>query len=114
MHCLYNIPSPKCLTPNFSVYFAPSAPYGETFTVDALTPLQVVETFEKVCGRRFSIDFVAEDSLRAKWSGASDPIEKSFAGLMLYYTMGEAIDMTSALRWCPINLTPVRQIAAQA
>ena len=81
---------------------------------DALTPLQVVETFEKVSGRRFSIDFVPEESLRTKWSGASDPIEKSFAGLMLYYTMGESIDMTSALRWCPINLTPVRQIAAQA
>ena len=81
---------------------------------DALTPLQVVETFEKVSGRRFAIDFVPEDALRTKWSGASDPIEKSFAGLMLYYTMGEAIDMTSALRWCPINLTPVRQLAAQA
>ena len=81
---------------------------------DALTPLQVVEMFEKVSGRRFSIDFVPEDALRAKWSGASDPIEKSFAGLMLYYTMGEAIDMTSALRWCPINLTPVRQLAIQA
>ena len=81
---------------------------------DALTPLQVVETFEKVSGRRFSIDFVPEDALRAKWSGASDPIEKSFAGLMLYYTMGEAIDMTSPLRWCPINLAPVRQLAAQA
>ena len=60
------------------------------------------------------IDFVPEDSLRAKWSGASDPIEKSFAGLMLYYTMGDAIDMTSPLRWCPINLAPVRQLAAQA
>ena len=80
---------------------------------DALTPLQVVEAFEKVSGRRFSIDFVPEDSLRAKWSGASDPIEKSFAGLMLYYTMGDAIDMTSPLRWCPINLAPVRQLAAQ-
>ena len=81
---------------------------------DALTPLQVVETFEKVSGRRFSVEFVPEDALRAKWSGASDPIEKSFAGLMLYYTMGEAIDMTSPLRWCPIKLAPVRQLAAQA
>lgn len=81
---------------------------------EALTPLQVVETFEKVSGRQFSIDFLPEDSLRAKWSGASDPIEKSFAGLMLYYTMGEAIDMTSPLRWCPIKLAPVRQLAAQA
>ena len=81
---------------------------------DALTPLQVVETFEKASGRHFSIDFVPEDALRAKWSGASDPIEKSFAGLMLYYTMGEAIDMTSPLQWCPIKLVPVRQLAAQA
>ena len=80
---------------------------------DALTPLQVVETFEKVSGRRFSVEFVPEDALRAKWSGASDPIEKSFAGLMLYYTMGEAIDMTSPLRWCPIKLAGVRELAAQ-
>ena len=80
---------------------------------DALTPLQVVETFEKVSGRRFSVEFVPEDALRAKWSGASDPIEKSFAGLMLYYTMGDAIDMTSPLRWCPIKLAGVRELAAQ-
>ena len=81
---------------------------------EALTPLQVVETFEKVSGRRFSVEFVPADALRSKWAGASDPIGKSFAGLMLYYTMGEAIDMTSPLQWCPINLTAVRQLAAQA
>jgi uncharacterized protein YbjT (DUF2867 family) len=80
---------------------------------DALTPLQVVETFEKISGRHFSIEFVPKDALQAKWSAANDPIEKSFAGLMLYYTLGDVIDMTSALRWCPTDLVPVRQLAAQ-
>jgi uncharacterized protein YbjT (DUF2867 family) len=80
---------------------------------EALTPHQVVRTFESVSGRRFSVNLVPESALREKWAAATDPLEKSFAGLMLYYTMGDVIDMTQPLRWSPIQLTSVRQFAMQ-
>ena len=52
-----------------------------------------------------------ESSLEAKWAAATDPLEKSFAGLMLYYAMGDIIDMTGPLRWSPMQLTSVHQFA---
>ena len=80
---------------------------------EALTPLQVVEEFERVSGRRFSVELVPESSLQAKWAAATDPLEKSFAGLMLYYARGDVIDMTEPLRWSPMQLTSVHQFATQ-
>lgn len=78
---------------------------------EALTPHEVVQSFEQVTGRRFSVEHVPEVALRAKWADAVDPLEKSFAGLMLYYAMGEVIDMIEPLRWSPMQLTSVRQFA---
>jgi uncharacterized protein YbjT (DUF2867 family) len=81
---------------------------------EALTPHQVVRTFEQVSGRRFSVELVPEAPLRAKWAAATDPLDKSFAGLMLYYAMGEVIDMTEPLQWSPGPLVSVRQFATHA
>ena len=81
---------------------------------EALTPLQVVEVFERVSGRRFSVELVPESALQAKWAAATDPLEKSFAGLMLYYARGDVIDMTEPLRWAPMQLASIHQFATHA
>jgi len=43
---------------------------------------------------------------------ASDPLQQSFAGLMLYYSRGNVIDMQETLRKFPLQLTSVRDYAA--
>ncbi|HEV8266229.1 MAG TPA: SDR family oxidoreductase [Gemmatimonadales bacterium] len=68
---------------------------------DALSPLDVVRLAEQTTGKRFAIESVPEEALRAQHSGATDPLQQSFAGLMLYYARGDAIDMTSTLRDFP-------------
>jgi uncharacterized protein YbjT (DUF2867 family) len=80
---------------------------------EALTPNEVVRVFEQVSGRRISMEYVPEASLQAKWSAATDPLEKSFAGLMLYYAMGEVIDMTKPLQWSPGQLVSIQQFATR-
>ena len=65
---------------------------------DALSPLEVVGLAEQTTGRRFVIEHVPEEALRAQYDGAGDPMEKSFAALMLYYARGDVIDVRPALR----------------
>jgi uncharacterized protein YbjT (DUF2867 family) len=65
---------------------------------DALSPLEVVGLAEQTTGRRFVIEHVPEEALRAQYDGAADPMEKSFAALMLYYARGDVIDVQPALR----------------
>jgi uncharacterized protein YbjT (DUF2867 family) len=76
---------------------------------DPLSPLEVVRLAEHTTGKRFNIQYVPEEALRAQHSAATDPLQQSFAGLMLYYARGDVIDMTSTLRDFPgQRLTSVR------
>ena len=43
-------------------------------------------------------DLRAETALRAQYESATDPIEKTFAALMLYNARGDVIDMAAQLR----------------
>ncbi len=65
---------------------------------DALSPLEVVRLAEQTTGRPFVVEHVPEEALRAQYDGAVDPLEKSFAALMLYYARGDVIDSAAALR----------------
>jgi hypothetical protein len=44
------------------------------------------------------VQHVPETALRAQYDGATDSLQRSLAGLMLYYAGGDVIDMTEALR----------------
>jgi uncharacterized protein YbjT (DUF2867 family) len=63
----------------------------------ALTPLEVVKIFEEESGRPFELETISEAKLREQFDSANDPLEKSFAGLMLQYAHGEAVDMRGLL-----------------
>jgi len=65
---------------------------------EALSPLDVVQLTERITGRTFAVQHVPESALRAQYESATDPMTRSFAGLMLYYAAGDVIDMAGPLR----------------
>ena len=82
---------------------------------EALSPLEVVRLAEQVRGKRFAVQHVSEDALRAQYRGATDPLQQSFAALMLYYARGDVIDMDATLRTFPgLGLRSVRQYLEDA
>lgn len=79
---------------------------------EALTPLQVVKIFEAVQGRKFEVQFVSAEALKAQQIATSDPMMQSFSGLMRCYAAGDPIEMEAALKAFPIKLTSVKAYAA--
>ena len=75
---------------------------------EALTPLDVVQLAERITGRTFAVQHVPESGLRAQYETATDPMARSFAGLMLYYAAGDVIDMAEPLRL--FQLPPLRSV----
>jgi uncharacterized protein YbjT (DUF2867 family) len=78
---------------------------------EALSPLEVVQIFEQLQGRKFQVGYVSEDALKEQKEAASDPLQQSFAGLMLYYAHGNIINMREQLQRFPMQLTSVRDFA---
>ena len=76
-----------------------------------LSPLEVVRIFEKLQGRAFEVQYVPEEALREQEKTASDPLQQSFAALMLYCSWGHVIDMRETLRKFPVQLTSVEDYA---
>ena len=50
-------------------------------------------------------------SLQAQKEAATDPLQQSFAALMLGYARGDIIDMTPTLKAFPLSLTSVKDYA---
>ena len=65
---------------------------------DALSPLEVVRIAEQSLGKPVVVQHVPEEALRAQLSASPDPLQQSFAGLMLYYARGDVVDMTDTIR----------------
>ncbi len=78
---------------------------------EALSPLEVVGIFEEVWGRKFSVEHLPEEALRAQRAAAEDPLSETFAGLMLSYAAGQVIDMRTTLESFPVRLASVREYA---
>jgi uncharacterized protein YbjT (DUF2867 family) len=72
---------------------------------EALTPLEVVARFERIGGRAFRLEHVSESALLSQFEGATDPLQKSFAALMLGYLHGDAMDMVPIVDTFGIKLT---------
>ena len=51
-----------------------------------------------------------EEALRAQHGAATDSLQQSFAGLMLYYAGGDVIEMADTLRTFPIQ--PLKSVRA--
>ena len=80
----------------------------------ALSPLEVVRVFEAAGAGELEVDHVPEAVLRSQMEDATDPLQKSFAGLMLQYASGDAIEMTHASKTFDVPLTSVRDYVARA
>ena len=78
---------------------------------EALSPLEVVARFERIGGRPFRLEHVPEPLLRSQFDGAADSMQKSFAGLMLGYLRGDAMNMASVVDTFGIKLTNVDEYA---
>jgi uncharacterized protein YbjT (DUF2867 family) len=77
---------------------------------DALSPLEVVRLAEQAVGKKVVVQHVPEEALRAQHAAATDSLQQSFAGLMLYYARGDTIDMAETLRTLPVqHLKSVRE-----
>ena len=78
---------------------------------EALSPLEVVNVFETSHGKKFELQFVPEETLRAQKDGAQDPLSESFAALMLGVANGSEIDMKNTIDVFPMQLTSVNDYA---
>jgi uncharacterized protein YbjT (DUF2867 family) len=81
---------------------------------DAVTALEAVRIAEVLTGRRLQVQHVPEEALRAQYDAADDPLQKSFAALMLGIAGGDVIEMTETLRHFPIRLGSVQDFMQQA
>lgn len=75
---------------------------------EALSPLEVVRAFEAAGSREIAVEHVPEAALRSQFEAAADPLQKSFAGLMLQYAAGDTIEMKETLKLLPVKLTSIR------
>jgi uncharacterized protein YbjT (DUF2867 family) len=81
---------------------------------EAVTALQAVRIAEAVTGRSIEVQQVPEAALVAQYESADDPMQKSFLGLTLALSRGDAIDMAPVLRQFPVRLRTVRDFMAAA
>lgn len=79
---------------------------------EALSPREVLAIFESVTGKSIAAEFVPESALRAQFEAATDPMQQSFAGLMLQYASGDAMDTSRTTELFPLRLTSVRDYAS--
>jgi NADH dehydrogenase len=80
----------------------------------ALSPIEVVRMFEAAGAGEIATESVPAAILEAQLNAATDSLQKTFAGLMLQYTTGDAIDPATSRRLFPFPMTSVRDfITAQ-
>jgi NADH dehydrogenase len=80
----------------------------------ALSPQEVVRMFEAAGAGEITTESVPVPVLQGQLDGATDSLQQSFAGLMLQYAAGDAIDSTTSSRLFPFQMTSVRDfITAQ-
>ncbi len=79
---------------------------------EGISPAAVVRTFEEVGGKPFEATHVSIHTLQEQLAAATDPMQRSFAGLMLGYASATAIDMSETLKAFPLRLRTVRDHVA--
>ena len=79
---------------------------------EAVTLHELVGTFEEVKGQPFEMQHVPEEALVGAWEAAEDPVSKSINAIMVDFARGDAIPMEETLATFPVNMTTVRQYAA--
>jgi NADH dehydrogenase len=78
---------------------------------ESISPSGAVEIFERAGGKAFAVTHVPVEALQAQLAAATDPLQKSFAGLMLGYASVAPIDMATTLKAFPLKLRTVTEHA---
>jgi uncharacterized protein YbjT (DUF2867 family) len=79
-----------------------------------IKPLDIVKTFEEVLGKKIEIRNIPEADLQGQLAGATEPMQKSFAGLMCCMAIGDKIDMGETLKKFPVKMITVRELAQKS
>ena len=80
----------------------------------ALSAREVIGMFEAAGAGPIATESVPQSTLESQLDAATDPLQKSFAGLMLQCALGDAIDVTASSRLFRFPMTSVQDfIAAQ-
>lgn len=74
----------------------------------ALSPNEVIRMCEAAGLGELTVERVPVAALEAQLLAADEPLQQSFAGLMLQYAAGDVIDATRASRLSPFQRTSVR------
>lgn len=74
---------------------------------------RATELFERALDRAIARHYVPTADLEQQLAAATDPMQKTFAGLMLAAALGDAIDPGPALEKVPIPLTSVESFVAR-
>ena len=80
---------------------------------DQLCPNAVVKIFEDLQGRKFEVEKIPLETLKKQKENAKDPLEESFAGLMLQYAAGDRVNMSDLLQDIHVHMTSVKEYARQ-
>jgi hypothetical protein len=70
-----------------------------------------VHIFERVGGKPFEVQHVPDEALQDQFAAATDPMQKSFVGLMIGVAAGHPVDMSATLKAFPMKLKSVEEYA---
>jgi uncharacterized protein YbjT (DUF2867 family) len=79
---------------------------------EAVSPNELVHEVERRTGRSMAVERIPAEALRAQRAQATDPMEHSFATLMLGYAQGDEVDIGSA-RELHVPIRSVRELVAR-
>lgn len=77
----------------------------------AISPNAVVTIFEEIAHRPFTVERVPVEAIAAQQKEATDPMQQSFAGLMLAIAAGDAVRTANAERDFGVKPRSVREYA---
>lgn len=80
---------------------------------EAISQKKAVEIFEETGGRKFAVELLPETAIAAQQKGATDPMQQSFAALMLGLAAGDRIEMKNTVKEYGIHLKSVREYARE-
>jgi uncharacterized protein YbjT (DUF2867 family) len=81
---------------------------------EPITPLQAVRIAQEVTGRPMQVNHVPTEALQAQYESATDPLQKSMAGLTRGLAAGDAIDMGITAQAFGFRLRTVREFMEAA
>jgi hypothetical protein len=69
----------------------------------------VIQLFEQAMGKTFMVTHISSEALQAQYDSATDPVQKSFIGLMLCYADGDSMEMRAIQKTFAVRLTPMKE-----